>query len=127
MIFVDFLKKTGIIMVETAKKCIFYIERAMKMIKTATRPVQKRTVESESPKMNREEAKIRVALTRNITKPANTVKTDTIFYKHEAGRVNFWVKLNDSNNYDIVSYYFSYDNLQIKLFDEKDVCKILEI
>jgi hypothetical protein len=90
----------------------------MKMIKTATRPVQKRTVESESPKMNREEAKIRVALTKNITKPAHTIKTDTIFYKHEAGRVNFWVKLNDSNNYDIISYYFSYDNLQIKLFDD---------
>ena len=97
------------------------------MIKTMTRPVAKRTVESESAKMNREEAKIRVALTKNITKPANTIKTDTIFYKHDAGRVNFWVKLNDSNNYDIVSYYFSYDNLQIKLFDEKDECKILQI
>jgi len=114
-------------MVETAKKCIFYIERAMKMIKTATRPVQKRTVESESPKMNREEAKLRVALTKNITKPANTIKTDTIFYKHEAGRVNYWIKLEDSNNYDIVSYYFSYNNLQIKLFDEKNECKILDI
>ena len=114
-------------MVETGKKCIFYIERACQMIKTATRPVQKRTVESESPKMTREEAKIRVALTKNITKPANTVKTDTIFYKHEAGRVNFWVKLTDSNNYDIVSYYFSYNNLQIKLFDEKNECKILDI
>jgi hypothetical protein len=97
------------------------------MIKTATRPVQKRTVESESPKMNREEAKIRVALTKNIAKPANTVKTDTIFYKHDAGRVNFWVKLPDSNNYDIVSYYFSYNNLQIKLFDEKNECKIIDI
>jgi hypothetical protein len=97
------------------------------MIKTMTRPVTKSTVESESAKMNREEAKIRVALTKNITKPANTIKTDTIFYKHEAGRINFWVKLNDSNNYDIVSYYFSYNNLQIKLFDEKDECKILEI
>ena len=97
------------------------------MTKTMTRPVLKSTVESESAKMNREEAKIRVALTKNITKPANTIKTDTIFYKHEAGRVNFWVKLNDSNNYDIVSYYFSYDNLQIKLFDEKDECKILQI
>ena len=97
------------------------------MIKTTTRPVQKRTVESESPKMNREEAKIRVALTKNIAKPANTVKTDTIFYKHDAGRVNFWVKLPNSNNYDIVSYYFSYNNLQIKLFDEKDECKIIDI
>ena len=97
------------------------------MIKTTTRPVQKRTVESESPKMNREEAKIRVALTRNITKPSNTVKTDTIFYKHEAGRVNYWTRLEDSNNYDIVSYYFSYNNLQIKLFDEKNECKIIDI
>ena len=97
------------------------------MIKTTTRPVQKRTVESESPKMNREEAKIRVALTKNITKPSNTVKTDTIFYKHEAGRVNYWTRLEDSNNYDIVSYYFSYNNLQIKLFDEKNECKIIDI
>ena len=95
------------------------------MIKTATRPVAKNTVESEKPKMNREEAKLRVALTKNLTKPANTVKTDTIFYKHEAGRVNYWVRLEDS--YDIVSYYFSYDNLQIKLFDEKDECKIIYI
>lgn len=114
-------------MVETAKKCIFYIESGQTMIKTVTRPVANRTVESESPKMNREEAKIRVALTKNITKPANTIKTDTIFYKHEAGRVNFWVRLEDSNNYDIVSYYFSYNNLQIKLFDEKNECKIIEI
>lgn len=97
------------------------------MTKTVTRPAPKSVVESESPKMNREEAKIRVALTKNITKPANTIKTDTIFYKHSAGRVNFWIRLEDSNNYDIVSYYFSYDNLQIKLFDEKDVCKILDI
>jgi hypothetical protein len=97
------------------------------MIKFDRLPVQKRTVERESPKMNREEAKIRVALTKNITKPAHTIKTDTIFYKHEAGRVNFWVKLTDSNNYDIVSYYFSYNNLQIKLFDEKDECKIIDI
>ena len=97
------------------------------MIKTVTRSTAKRAVESEMTKMNREEAKLRVALTKNITKPANTIKTDTIFYSHNAGRVNFWVRLEDSNNYDIISYYFTHDIAQIKLFDEKNECKIIDI
>lgn len=69
--------------------------------------------------------KIRVAINKNMTRPDNCVKADIIFYKHPAGRINYWVTRSDSANYDIISYYFSYEVAEIKVFDDFGVIKLL--
>ena len=75
--------------------------------------------------MNDKQLKIRVAINKNMTRPDNHVKTDIIFYKHPAGRINHWVTRPDSANYDIISYYFSYEVAEIKVFDDFGVIKVL--
>jgi len=97
------------------------------MTKTTTRPQVRKPETREKITMNDQELKVRVAVRKNTTRPDNTVKTDVILYSHGAGRINYWVSLEDSRNYDIISYYFLYDMAEIKLFDEKNEYKIIDI
>ena len=90
-----------------------------------TRPMAKKPEKRETQTMPDKQLKIRVAINKNITRPDNTVKADIIFYKHPAGRINYWVTRPDSANYDIISYYFSYEVAEIKVFDDFGVIKTL--
>ena len=95
------------------------------MTRTLTRPQTKQSDKRETQTMPDKQLKIRVAINKNITRPDNTVKADIIFYKHPAGRINYWVTRPDSANYDIISYYFSYEVAEIKVFDDFGVIKVL--
>ena len=97
------------------------------MMKTATRPQARKPDTREKITMNDQELKVRVAVRKNTTRPDNTAKTDIILYSHGAGRINYWVTLEDSRNYDIISYYFLYDMAEIKLFDENSCVKIVSL
>jgi len=89
-----------------------------------TRPQTKRSETREKLTMNDNELKLRVAINKNMTKPSNTVKTDIIFYKWKAGRLNYWVTRENSANYDIISYYFTYNDTEISLFDDLGLIKV---
>lgn len=77
--------------------------------------------------MKEYEARIKVEVRKALEKPPNTIKTDIILYSHGAGRVNYWITRNDSLNYDIISYYFTCNKAEIKLFDDWSCIKTIEI
>jgi hypothetical protein len=88
-----------------------------------TRPQTNKSEKRETQTMNDRELKIRVAINKNMTRPDNRVKTDIIFYKWNAGRINHWVTREGSANYDIVSYYFTHETAEIKVFDDFGLIK----
>lgn len=92
-----------------------------------TRPQTKRSATREKQSMTEEEARIRVEVRKATTRPDNTVKTDIVIYKHGAGRINYWVTRPDSANYDIVSYYFTHETAEIKVFDDFSCIKIIKL
>ena len=77
--------------------------------------------------MTEQEARIRVEVRKSTPRPSNTIKTDIIIYKHGSGRINYWITRDDSNNYDIISYYFTYDKTEIKVFDEINCIKFIKL
>ena len=77
--------------------------------------------------MTEHEARIRVEVRKATERPSNTVKTDIIIYKHGSGRINYWITREDSANYDIISYYFTYNNAEIKVFDDESCIKIVKL
>lgn len=81
----------------------------------------------ETPSMTEQEARIRVEVRKATPRPSNTIKTDIIIYKHGSGRINYWVTREDSNNYDIISYYFTHDKAEIKVFDENNCIKFIKL
>ena len=85
----------------------------------------KKPEKRETQTMPDNQLKIRVAINKNMTRPDNCVKAEIIFYKHPAGRINYWITRENSANYDIVSYYFSYETAEIKVFDDFGVIKVL--
>jgi len=97
------------------------------MTKTTTRPQATKPAIRETTSMTDIEARIRVEVRKSTTRPDNTIKTDIIIYKHGAGRINYWITRSDSANYDIISYYFSYDKAEIKVFDENSCIKIIKL
>ena len=92
-----------------------------------TRPKVKQTKQREKLNMTDTEARIRVEVRKATSKPDNTLKTDIIIYKHGAGRINYWITKPDSANYDIVSYYFTHDMAEIKVFDDFSCIKIVKL
>ena len=92
-------------------------------------------IETTSPKaksreklnMTEQEARIRVEVRKSTTRPSNTIKTDIIIYAHGSGRINYWITREDSHNYDIVSYYFTYNKAEIKIFDENNCIKFIKL
>ena len=74
--------------------------------------------------MNKPELKLRVAINKNMIKPSNCVKSDIIFYNWKAGRINYWVTRENSANYDIISYYFTYNDTEISIFDDFGLVKL---
>ena len=92
-----------------------------------TRPQTKKSGNREKTTMNDKEARIRVEVRKATIRPENTVKTDIIIYKHGAGRINYWVTRQDSANYDIVSYYFTHETAEIKVFDDFSCIKIIKL
>jgi hypothetical protein len=92
-------------------------------------------IETTSPKaksreklnMTEQEARIRVEVRKSTTRPSNTIKTDIIIYAHGSGRINYWISREDSLNYDIVSYYFTYNKAEIKIFDENNCIKFIKL
>lgn len=92
-----------------------------------TRPQTKKSEKRETQTMNTGELKIRVAINKNLDRPSNRVKTDIIFYKWKAGRINHWVTRENSANYDIVSYYFTYNDTEISVFDDLGLIKCFKI
>ena len=76
--------------------------------------------------MNLLESKIRMTLLDCMAEPRGCVKTDIIIYKHGAGRINFWHSVTNSNNLDIISYYFTYKNDEIVVYDDFKVVKMLK-
>lgn len=93
-------------------------------MKTIARPQTNKSETREKQTMNQRELKIRVAINKTIEKPKNHVKTDIICYKWNAGRVNQWVTREDSANYDIISYFFTYNDTEISLFDDQGLVKV---
>ena len=81
----------------------------------------------ETTSMTEQEARIRVEVRKATPRPSNTIKTDIIIYKHGSGRINYWITRDDSNNYDIISYYFTYDKAEIKVFDENNCIKFIKL
>ena len=77
--------------------------------------------------MTDKEARIRVEVRKATVRPDNTVKTDIIIYSHGSGRINYWVTRADSCNYDIISYYFTHETAEIKVFDENSCIKIIKL
>jgi hypothetical protein len=77
--------------------------------------------------MTEQEARIRVEVRKSTPRPSNTIKTDVIIYAHGSGRVNYWVSIEDSSNYDIISYYFTYNKAEIKVFDEINCIKFIKL
>lgn len=117
-------------MVDSKKMCIYTIERGTNMTRSfteLTRPQTKKSANREKTSMTEHEARIRVEVRKATSRPHNTVKTDIILYKHGAGRINYWVTREDSANYDIVSYYFTHDMAEIKVFDDECCIKIIKI
>ena len=92
-----------------------------------TRPQTKKSGNRGKTTMNDKEARIRVEVRKATIRPENTVKTDIIIYKHGAGRINYWVTRQDSANYDIVSYYFTHETAEIKVFDDFSCIKIIKL
>ena len=96
--------------------------------------VKKPQKEAIGGEMTLKEAQIRYNLLNILPEPKNCVKTDIIIYKHGAGRVNFWhkgenVSENGLNlyNYDIKSYYFTYNSVEIVVYDDEKVVKMVKI
>lgn len=71
--------------------------------------------------MNPLEPKIRKILLDSVREPRECVKTDVIFYKHKAGRLNHWHKRQNSPNLDIESYYFTYDETKLEVHSDQKV------
>ena len=92
-----------------------------------TRPQTDRSDKREKTSMTDKEARIRVEVRKATVRPENTVKTDILIYKHGAGRINYWVTRTDSANYDIISYYFTYNMAEIKVFDDFSCIKMIKI
>ena len=92
-----------------------------------TRPQTNQSAKREKTSMTEQEARIRVEVRKATVRPENTVKTDIIIYKHGAGRINYWVTRPNSANYDIISYYFTHETAEIKVFDEKSCIKIIKL
>jgi hypothetical protein len=97
------------------------------MTRTAITSKVSKPIKRETTNMTEQEARIRVEVRKSTTRPQNTIKTDIIIYKHGAGRINYWITREDSNNYDIVSYYFTYDMAEIKVFDEINCIKFIKL
>lgn len=84
--------------------------------------------------MTLKEANIRYNLLNILTEPKNCTKTDIHLYKNETGRVNFWcrsenVSENGLNlyNYDIISYYFTYNNGEIVVYSDEKVVGMVKL
>ena len=92
-----------------------------------TRPQTNQSAKREKTSMTEQEARIRVEVRKATVRPENTVKTDIIIYKHGAGRINYWVTRPNSANYDIVSYYFTHETAEIKVFDDFSCIKIIKL
>lgn len=92
-----------------------------------TRPQVDKPDTREKSTMTDKETRIRVEVRKAAPRPSNTIKEDIIIYKHGAGRINYWVTRSDSANYDIVSYYFTHQTAEIKVFDEKSCIKIIKL
>lgn len=110
--------------------CIYTVERGTNMTRSfveLTRPQTKKSGNREKMSMTEQEARIRVEVRKATQRPVNTVKTDIIIYKHGAGRLNYWVTREDSANYDIVSYYFTHNMAEIKVFDDESCIKIIKL
>ncbi len=92
-----------------------------------TRPQANQSGNREKTAMTDKEMRIRVEVRKAAPRPLNTVKEDIIIYKHGAGRINYWVTREDSANYDIISYYFTHDMAEIKVFDDQTCMKIIKL
>lgn len=126
----DLGRKAGIIHMLDDTMCINSMKGVLNMTRAfteLTRPEVKKTKQREKLNMTEQEARIRVEVRKATPKPSNTVKTDIIIYKHGAGRINYWITREDSANYDIVSYYFSHDTAEIKVFDDFNCIKIVKL
>lgn len=84
--------------------------------------------------MTLKEANIRYNLLNILTEPKNCAKTDVYLYKNGAGRVNFWCKIENVSenglnlyNYDIISYYFTTNNNELKVYNEEKMVGMLKI
>lgn len=77
--------------------------------------------------MTLKEANIRYNLLNILTEPRNCVKTDVHLYKNGAGRINFWYKRENSANLDIISYYFTTYNNELKVYNEEKVFAIVTL
>ena len=96
--------------------------------------VKKPKNEAKGGEMTLKEAQIRYNLLNVLPEPKNCIKTDIIIYKHGAGRVNFWYRGEDVSenglnlyNYDILSYYFTYNNAEIVVFDDEKVVRMVKL
>jgi len=110
--------------------CIISVERGKNMTRSLTeitRPQAKRPEQREKLTMTDKEARVRVEVRKATVRPDNTIKTDIVIYSHGAGRINYWVARADSSNYDIISYYFTYNMAEIKVFDENICIKIIKL
>ena len=107
-----------------SKKGVKYMTRSFTELMN---PKVKQTRKGDKSNMTEQEARIRVEVRRATPKPDNTVKTDIIIYKHGSGRINYWITRSDSANYDIISYYFTHDMAEIKVFDDFSCIKIIKL
>lgn len=101
------------------------IERGAEMQQTKARPTAKEADKRETPTMSKEQLKVKVEIQKNLQKPERCVKSDVIFYDNNAGRVNYWITVDGSNNYDIISYYFTYKDAVIRLFSDSGEIKAI--
>lgn len=82
---------------------------------------------TEKTNMNKKDSIIRSHLLNILPEPKGWVKTDVIVYKHGAGRVNFWYKIQESVNLDIISYYFTCNDTELVVHTDDKVVKIVKL
>jgi len=97
------------------------------MTETSKKPKASEPSNKGTTNMTEQEARIRVEVRKSTPRPPNTIKTDVIIYSHGSGRVNYWTTKEDSSNYDIISYYFTYNKAEIKVFDEINCIKFIKL
>ena len=97
------------------------------MTETSKKPKASEPSTRGTTNMTEQEARIRVEVRKSTPRPPNTIKTDVIIYAHGSGRVNYWITKEDSSNYDIISYYFTYNKAEIKVFDEINCIKFIKL
>jgi len=102
-------------------------DNMIKSLAETTGKQNNKLAQREKLTMTDQEARIRVEVRKATIRPDSTIKTDIIIYSHGSGRINYWVTKEDSSNYDIVSYYFTYNTDEIRVFNENNCIKFIKL